>query len=144
MNIDPDAQLPMALAALGFYLFVTVWAGIFIWSRTKERLAIQETLQKLIQAGVQPSPEVIDSLRQPKPRRTIAEILARARTFRYWGIFLAGLGAGIALWALRYADSSIPDLREITQSAIMLFIIPGLFCLAHSIITHLVHKSSKD
>jgi len=143
MNAAPSWQWVAGLSALGFYLFLAVCAAMFLWSRTRERLAIQETLQKLIQAGTQVSPEVIESLRRTKPPRTPAEVRARSRAFRYWGCFLLSLGTVIALIGLRYLDSPTQDLREMSGSAIVLFVIPGLFCLAHSVITDLVERRSQ-
>jgi hypothetical protein len=143
--VNPGAEWQWAagLSTLGFYFFLAVWVGVFLWSRTKEKLAIQETLQKLIQSGAQLTPEVIDSLRRTKAPRTLAEITARVRTFRYWGIFLIGLGTAIALWGLQFTDSPNRDLHEIPGAGIVTFIIPGLFCIAYSVITSLVNRSSK-
>jgi hypothetical protein len=140
MNGWAGWQWAAGLSSLGFYLFLAVWVGALIWSRTKEKLAIQETLQKLIQSGTQLSPEVIDALRRPKPGRTVADIRSRVRKFRYWGIFLVGLGTVVALNGLKYADSPVKDLRELSGTGIVLFVIPGLFCLAHSVITSLVNR----
>jgi len=146
--MNSSTEFVAGLAALGFYAFLAVWVGAFIWSRTKERLAVQETLQKLIETGAQLSPEVIDALRQTallqtRPRRTPAELVVRLKTFRYWGIFLVGLGAVIALWGLGFVDSPNRDLRELSGAGIVAFIIPGLFCLAYSVITKLVNAPSK-
>ena len=57
------------ISSLGFYIFLAVWVATVIWSRTKEKLAVQETLRKLIDSGAPLTPEVIDALRRPKPRR---------------------------------------------------------------------------
>lgn len=138
---ESSLQLGIGLSTIGFYFFLAVWVAAFIWSRTKERLAVQETLQKLIQTGAQLSPEVIDSLRQLKRRRTPAETLVRLKTFRYWGVFLVALGTVLAVWGLQFADSANRDLREVPGAALVAFIIPGLFCLAYSVITHRVMSS---
>jgi hypothetical protein len=144
MNDGAGWQLMAGLSALGFYLFLAVWVAAFLWSRTKEKLAVQETLQRLIQNGTQVSPEIIDALRRTTPKRTQAEIIVRARKFRYWGYFLVGLGTAIALYGLRYSDSPVKDLREMTGSGVVLFVIPGLFCLAHSVITNVTNRSPND
>ncbi len=137
-------QWAAGLSSLGFYLFLAVWVGALIWSRTKERLAIQETLQKLIQSGAQITPETVDALRRTKPGRTYAEILIRAKRSRYWGFFMVGLGVLIALYGVRHSDSPIKDLRDLTGGSTVLFVIPGLFLLAHSVILTLTHKPPTD
>jgi hypothetical protein len=137
MNPGANWQWAAGLSALGFYLFLAVWVAAFLWSRTKEKLAVQETLQRLIQSGAQISPDVVDALRRPKPVRSLDDIDMSIRKFRYWGLFLVSLGTVIALYGLRHLDSPVKDLREISGSAIVLFVIPGLFCLAHSLITGL-------
>ena len=143
MNPGDTWQLVGGLSAIGFYLFLAVWVAAFLWSRTKQRLAVQKTLQKLIQAGTQVSPEVIDALRSTKPRRTPAEITTSVLKFRYWGVFLVGLGTLIALYGLRFADSPVKDLREMSGTGIIVFVIPGLFCLAHSVITSITRPSAQ-
>jgi len=137
-------QWAASFSALGFYLFLAVWVCALIWSRTKERLAIQETLQKLIQSGAQISPEIVDALRRTKPRRTYAQIRIRAQKFRYWGLFMVGLGSLFAWYGLRYADSPVKDLREMTGSSILIFVIPGLFFIANSVILTLTNSPPKD
>lgn len=144
MNANGSWQLVAALSALGFYLFLTVGVATFLWSRTKQRLAIQETLRKLIDKGTHITPEIIDSLRRPAANQTHAEIRAGAMKFRYWGYFLLGLGTVIAVNGLRYSDSPVKDLREMTGAGIVFFVIPGLFCLAHSLITSLTNRTPKD
>lgn len=121
MNPNGSWQLVAGLSALGFYLFLSVGVAVFLWSRTKQRLAIQETLQKLIDKGTDVTPEVIESLRRPAPKQTRAEILAGVMKFRYWGYFLVGLGTVIALNGLRYSDSPVKDLREMTSAGIVTF-----------------------
>jgi hypothetical protein len=144
MNPGAAWQWAAGLSSLGFYIFLSVWVAAIYWSRTKERLAIQETLQKLAQSGTSLTPEAIDALRRPKPRRTAEQIDARVRKLRYWGLFLVGLGTIISLYGLRYSDSPIRDLRDMSGGAIVLFVIPGLFLLAHSVISSLVAKSGHD
>lgn len=137
-------QWAAGLSAFGFYLFLAVWVAALLWSRTKEKLAVQETLQTLIKDGKQLSPEIVDALRRMKSQRTPAQTLIRAKKFRYWGYFLVGLGIVITLNGLRYSDSPVKDLREMSGAGIVLFVIPGLFCLAHSVITSLTNRSSQD
>src|SRR5262245_11550356 len=76
------------LSASGFYVFLAVWSGGRIWSRTKERLAVQETLRRLVDSGTALTPEVIDALRRPTPKRSPEEISASVMRYRYWGLFL--------------------------------------------------------
>lgn len=122
------------LSSLGFYLFLAVWVASVIWSRTKEKLAVQETLRKLIDSGTAITPDVIDALRRTKPKRTPAEVRASVAKYRYWGLFLVALGVVITLWGLRYVESPVQELREMPISGFVFFVIPGLFCLAHSLI----------
>jgi hypothetical protein len=140
MNANDGWQWVAGLSAFGFYFFLAVWVTARIWSRTKERLAIQETLQKAIHGGAQLTPEIIDSLRRSTPKLSPAEAHSRCKKFRYWGYFLVGLGAALALLGLGYTDSPVKDLRDMTSSAIMFFLLPGLFCLAYSVITSLTSK----
>ena len=123
------------ISSLGFYLFLAAWVVAVIWSRTKEKLAVQETLRKLIDSGTALSPEVIDALRRPKPRRSPTEVRASAKRYLYWGTFLVVLGAVVTLWGLRFSESPVQDLRELPLTGVVFFVIPGLFCLAHSLIT---------
>ena len=122
------------LSSLGFYLFLAVWVATVIWSRTKEKLAVQETLRKLIDSGTALTPDVIDALRRTKPKRSPAEVRASVAKYRYWGLFLVALGVVITLWGLRYVESPVQELREMPISGFVFFVIPGLFCLAHSLI----------
>jgi hypothetical protein len=124
----------LGLSNIGFYLFLAVWVVAVIWSRTQEKRAIQETLRKLIDSGSAITPEVVDALRRRKPRRTPAEVRANATKYGYWGSFLVALGVVITLWGLRYADSPVQDLREMPIAGFLFFVIPGIFCLAHSLI----------
>ena len=137
-------QAVISLASLGFYLFLSVLVGGLIWSRTKEKLAVQETLRKLIDKGTNVSPEIVDALRRTKLKRSPAEVRASAVKFRYWGLFLVALGSGIALWGLRYTDSPVQDLREMSGAGIVFFVLPGLFCLAHSWITSRAQIPSQE
>jgi energy-converting hydrogenase Eha subunit E len=123
------------ISSLGFYLFLAAWVVSVIWSRTKEKLAVQETLRKLIDSGTALSPDVIDALRRPKPRRSPAEVRASAKRYLYWGTFLVVLGVVVTLWGLRFSESPVQDLRELPLTGVVFFVIPGLFCLAHSLIT---------
>jgi hypothetical protein len=126
--------LAMGLSSIGFYVFLAVWVGAVIWSRTQEKRAVQETLRKLIDSGTALTPEVIEALRRPKPKRPPEEVRASAVKYGYWGSFLVALGVVITLWGLLYADSPVQDLREMPLTGFVLFVIPGLFCLAHSLI----------
>ena len=82
MNEMFGAQIAGAIAALGFFLFLAACAVALIWSRTKEKLAIQETLRKLIDRGDVVSPELVDALRRMKPRRSFQESVAAERRYR--------------------------------------------------------------
>lgn len=135
MEQVPLWGLMVGLSSIGFYLFLAVWVGATIWSRTQEKLAVQETLRKLIDSGTGVTPEVIDALRRSKPKRSPAEIRASAAKYFYWGVFLVVLGIVITLWGLNYSDSPVQELREMPISGFVLFVIPGLFCLAYSLIT---------
>jgi hypothetical protein len=117
----------IGLSSIGFYIFLAVWVGMSIWSRTREKIAIQDTLRRLIDSGTGVSPEVIDALRRPKPKRSAAEIRASIVKYRYWGAFLVALGIATTLWSLSVSERVFPG--------IAFFAIPGLFCLAHSLIT---------
>jgi len=101
--------------------------GTTIWSRTKEKLAVQETLRRLVDSGSALTPDVIDALRRPQPKRPPEETRARVIKYRYWGWFLLGLAAAITLWQIPYTSPPVTGL--------VFFGIPGLFCLAHSLIT---------
>ncbi len=127
----------LGLSSIGFYLFLAVWVSAVIWSRTQEKRAVQETLRRLIDGGTALTPEVVDALRRRKPKRSPAEVRASAAKYGYWGSFLVALGVVITLWGLRYADSAVQDLREMPIAGFMFFVIPGLFCLAHSLILRL-------
>jgi hypothetical protein len=144
MNAGAAWQWAAGLSALGFYFFLAVWMAAFFWSRTRERLATHETLQRLIASGTQLSPQVIDAIRRPRSARSRAETLARIRKFRYWGLFMIGLGTLIALIGLQYTDSDVEDLRDMMGGGIVLFVIPGLFLVAHSVISALTSTSEGD
>jgi thiosulfate reductase cytochrome b subunit len=124
------------LSSVGFYLFLAVWVGATIWSHTQQKLAVQQTLRKLIDSGTAITPDVVDALRRTKPKRSPAEIRASAAKFLYWGVFLVALGVVITVWGLAYRESPVQELREMPISGFVLFVIPGLFCLVHSVITH--------
>jgi hypothetical protein len=119
----------LGLSSVGFYAFLAVWAGVTIWARTKEKLAVQETLRKLVDSGTALTPEVIDALRRPKPKRAPEEVRATAARYWYWGLFLATVGGLLEL--LNWSGGSPAR----TGGGVILFVIPGLFCLAHSLIT---------
>lgn len=134
-------QVVASVSALGFHAFLAVLAIAIVRARTKEKLAIQETLRALVQSGAQVSPEVIDSLRRSRPKRTPAEILSRAKAFQYWGCFLIALGTLIALSGLLSSETSTSDLLDdLRTSGFVLFVLPGLFCLAHSAITIVTNR----
>jgi hypothetical protein len=121
----PDWLGPyLGLSAIGFYLFLGVWVGMAIWARTKERLAVQETLRRVVDSGAALTPEVIDALRRPKPKRSPEEIAASTRRYLYWGLFLIALA--IAL-----------EIAGWNGGGILFFGVPGLFCVAYSLITRL-------
>lgn len=126
----------LGLSSLGFYVFLAVWVGAVIWSRTQQKIAVQETLRKLIDSGTAVTPEVVEALRRPKPKRTPDEIRASVRQNLYWGVFLVVLGILATLYGLRFSDR--PFL------GIVFFLIPGLFCLAHSLITARTQLPSKN
>lgn len=134
MNPGASWQWAAGLSSLGFYIFLAVWVASAYWSRTRERLAIQETLQKLAQSGASLTPDVIDALRRTAPLRTPEQSAARLLKFRYWGLFLVVLGALASFLGLLFTSSPNPDLRDLSGGAIVLLVIPGLFCLAHSLI----------
>src|SRR5262245_36507990 len=92
----------LGLSSLGFYLFLAVWVGTTIWSRTQEKLAVQQTLRKLIERGSELNPEVIDALRRPQLKRSPEQIHASVRRSLYWGAFLVGLGVIISLLQIPY------------------------------------------
>jgi hypothetical protein len=117
----------VGLSSLGFYLFLAVWVAAVIWKRTQEKIAVQETLRKCIDSGTVITPEVVDALRRTKPRRPESEIRQSATRFRYWGLFLAILGIALTLWGSQYSSKPFVG--------IVFFLVPGLFCLAHSFIT---------
>jgi hypothetical protein len=126
----------LGLSSLGFYIFLAVWIAAVIWSRTKQKMAVQETLRTLIESGATVTPEAIDALRRTKPRRSPTEIKAHVKQYLYWGLFLVSLGILATLYGLRFSDR--PFL------GIVFFLIPGLFCLAHSLITSRTQLPSKE
>jgi hypothetical protein len=125
------AQIAGAISSLGFFLFLSACAVAVIWSRTKEKLAIQETLRRLIERGDVVNPELVEALRRMKPRRSPEEIEAAERRYRLWGLFLVALGAASMLAGWR-SDSDA--LRELVEVGLWFFFFPGLFCLAQAII----------
>ena len=118
-NLDWDW---LGVSTVGFYLFLAVWVGMAIWARTKERLAVQETLRRVVESGTALTPEVIDALRRPKPKRSPEEISASTRRYLYWGLFLVVLAIGL-------------EIAGWNGGGILFFGVPGLFCVAHSLIT---------
>ncbi|HET7131629.1 MAG TPA: hypothetical protein VFJ95_05240 [Gammaproteobacteria bacterium] len=128
-QFGPWAGLMLGLSSVGFYAFLAVWVGGTIWARTKEKLAVQETLRKLVDSGTALTPEVIDALRRPKPKRAPEEVRAAATRYWYWGLFLAMIGGLLEL--LNWSGGSPAR----AGGGVILFVIPGLFCLAHSLIT---------
>jgi hypothetical protein len=117
----------LGLSAIGFYLFLAVWVGMAIWARTQERLAVQETLRRVVDSGTALTPEVIDALRRPRPKRSPEEIGASVRRYLYWGLFLVTLGV-------------VLEFRGWDGGGILFFVVPGLFCLAHSLITRATQR----
>ncbi len=131
MNEFTGAQIAGAIASVGFFLFLSACAVATIWSRTKERLAIQETLRKLIDRGDDVSPALVDALRRMKPGLSAAEAAVAERRYRLWGLFVVGLGAASILAGSSFEWDGSRDLVEV---GLWFFTVPGLFCLAHSII----------
>jgi hypothetical protein len=123
-NLD---WLDVGASAVGFYLFLSVWVGMAIWARTKERLAVQETLRRVVDSGTALTPEVIDALRRPKPKRSQEEIGASIRRYLFWGLFLLLLAFVLEL------------LAGWDGGGVLFFGVPGAFCLAHSLITRATH-----
>jgi len=132
----------LGLSQLGFYVFIAVWVGMAIWARTREKLAVQETLRKLIDRGTGITPEVVDALRRTSPRSSPAEVHAKVSRYAYWGVFLVALGSVITALSFRSLDSGLADLGNLNMSGIVLFVIPGLFCVAHSLITRMTQTPS--
>jgi hypothetical protein len=130
----------IGLAQFGFYVFIAVWVGMVIWARTREKLAIQETLRRLIDRGTDITPEVVDALRRG-PRSSPAEVRAKVASYAYWGVFLVALGSVITALSFRSLDRGLADLGDLNMSGIVLFVIPGLFCLAHSLITRMTQPT---
>jgi hypothetical protein len=126
----------LGLSSIGFYVFLAVWVGTTIWSRTKEKLAVQETLRKLVDSGTALTPDVIDALRRPKPKRAPVEIRATVVRYQYWGAFLVALGVAVDLWSLSSGGR--------LGGGIVFLVIPGLFCLAHSLITRSTQLPPRD
>jgi hypothetical protein len=125
--MDPIPNLDwLGLSAIGFYLFLAVWVGMTIWARTKERLAVQETLRRVVDSGTALTPEVIDALQRPKPKRSHEEIGASIRRYLFWGLFLVALAL-------------VLELAGWKGGGILFFGVPGAFCLAHSLITRATH-----
>jgi heme O synthase-like polyprenyltransferase len=110
------------LSSLGFYVFLAVWLGMAIWARTKEKLALHETISKLADGGTQVTPEVIDALKRRQPKRSAAETRVRAQKHLYWGACLVALGvlAAVLDWP---------------TVGVALFVIPGIFYLMLSLTT---------
>jgi hypothetical protein len=132
--MDQAANLDfVGLSSIGFYIFLSVWVGMTIWSRTREKLAVQETLRKLIDKGTVLTPDVIDALRRPHPKHTPAEIRASITRGRYWGWLLVVLGVALALWGWSATGDS-PSVSVLTLLPILFLVIPGLFCLAQAFI----------
>jgi hypothetical protein len=134
----------LGLSQLGFYLFIAVWIGMAIWARTREKLAIQETLRKLIDRGTEITPEVVDALRRTAPRSSPAEVRATSARYAYWGTFLVTLGIVITAFSFESLDSGLADLGDLNMSGVVLFVVPGLFCLAHSWITRITQPPKRD
>lgn len=116
----------IGLSSCGLYLFLAVYVAAVIWQRTQEKRAVQETLRKLIDNGTPITPELVDALRRTQPKRSPDEIRASAAKYRYWGLFLVALGIAAMLWGFVFSGKSVIGIA---------FLIPGLFCLAHSFIT---------
>src|SRR6185295_2489701 len=91
--------MSIGVMSLGPYLFLAVYVGIKIWARTKEKLAVQETLRRLIESGTPVTPEVIEALR-PMRGRTPQEVARSIKRWRYWGVFTIGLGIVLSLLTL--------------------------------------------
>jgi hypothetical protein len=139
MDEASDAVIGGAIASMGFFLFLSACAVAVIWSRTKEKLAIQETLRKLIDRGEEVSPALVEALRM-KPRSSSAELAIAERRYRLWGLFLVGLGAASIVGGWLFESEASRDLVEV---GLWFFSVPGLFCLAHSIILRYSHGVAK-
>lgn len=118
----------LGVSAIGFYLFLAVWVGMRIWARTQEKLAVHDTLRRLIDSDKAVTPEVIEALKRPQPKRTPAEIRASTARYGYWGVFLVALGITLTVWGWNVQSSP-------RFAWLVIFGVPGLFCLAHSAIT---------
>lgn len=137
-QLQPWIGLMIGLSSVGFYLFLAVWVGSAIWSRTKEKLAVQETLRKVVDSGSALTPEVIDALRRPKPKRLPEEVRASVTRYAYWGGFLVALGALLEL--LNWSGGT----PQPAGGGFVVFVVPGLFCLAHALITRRTQLPPRD
>lgn len=77
------------LAAFGFWMFIAAAAVAGIWDGVRKRDAEHETLRRMIEAGKQPDPEMIDKLlghrKQP------------ARDLRVAGLIVSFVAPGLAV-----------------------------------------------
>ncbi len=131
----------LGISQLGFYFFIAVWVGMAIWARAREKVEVQQTLRKLIDRGTDITPEVVEALRRTAPRYSAAEVRAKVVRYACWGGFLVALGVVITALSFRSLDAGLANLADLNMSGVVLFVIPGLFCLAHSLITHITQPA---
>lgn len=84
---------------------------------------MQETLRRVVDSGAMLTPEVIDALRRPKPKRSDQETGASIRRYLFWELFLVALAL-------------VLELAGWNGGGILFFGVPGV---AHSLITRATH-----
>lgn len=90
-------EVVRALVPLGLFAGVTVVAGLLLWFRYRTRSDIQATVRAAIDKGQELSPEIIDRLGAPRPRKE--QDLRRAM------LWLA-LGVAVCLCGVFVPDAS--------------------------------------
>lgn len=136
------SEIVSAAAVISVYMFFSICVVGFVWSRHKNKTEIQKTLRRIIDSEKEFGPEVIDAIRRDRSLDNIEYVRKRARSFKYWGIFLVALGAmftGVGFFLSDYLTRDGQEDSELIGAAILFLITPGLFCLAQAFILKKVH-----
>ncbi len=82
----------IGLAAFGFWMFVAAAAVAGVWDGVRKREAEHETLRRMIEAGRQPDPEMVDKLLGHKKQP--------ARDLKVAGLIVSFVAPGLAVMGL--------------------------------------------
>lgn len=111
------------LAAFGFWMFIAAAVVAGIWDDVRKREAEHETLRRMIEAGKQPSPDMVDKLLGHKKEP--------ARDLKVAGLIVSFVAPGLAImgWVISFtAEEAFMPLLGV--SLLVAFVGAGLLTAA--------------